>query len=192
MSPLETVPSGAQAGARFWEQTSLLSSELPHQGSSALWELCEEGRWLLRVPCRKLPSDALMLTHRAVSYGTVCREPLGHTLPASSKAGESWVFRLSPLCPLCGDGLLGESLFLSQPNPEDLQNSKWMEEKDFPRNPSVHQWVGLSHNPNLKGYLNLQGNLCSKNADILSLVCMHTKHMHVYPQRCTHKYITSL
>lgn len=44
---------------------------------------------IARVPCRKLPSDALMLTHRAISYATACREPLGHILAASSKAWKS-------------------------------------------------------------------------------------------------------
>lgn len=34
MSPLETVPSGAQTNARSYNQISLLRSELPHQESA--------------------------------------------------------------------------------------------------------------------------------------------------------------
>lgn len=92
-----------------------------------------QGRQVIaRLSRRKLPYDGPRLTHKAISYGAACWEPLGHILAASSKAWESWVFRWRSLCPLGRDGLLGKVYFGLSLTLRLSKSPDWWRRRIFP------------------------------------------------------------
>lgn len=113
---------------------------------STVSELCNKGRWILGyhlgccIWCPKTPR------YDNLACNSLSGIPRSHSSSLLWRLGNPECLAEDHWSLWAGICSRGKSLFLPQLNPEGLQSSKLMEEKDFPRNPSPHQQLDLSHN----------------------------------------------